>query len=72
MAWIVNKEIGLGPNNIVSLTTSLRRQFVRYMLTILSNQLLFFVEKNVRIFCTAKDSHIFPTKDNSGFVIFSF
>ena len=26
----------------------------------------------MRIFCTAKDSHIFPTKNNSGFVIFTF
>ena len=24
----------------------------------------------MRIFCIAKDSHIFPTKNNSGFVIF--
>ena len=29
---------------------------------------LFFVEKNVRILCTAKDSHIFSTKNNSVFV----
>ena len=37
----------LGPvvHSIVSLTTSLRRQFVKYMLTILTNPLLFFVEK---------------------------
>ena len=26
-----------------------------------------FCWKNVRIFCTAKDSHIFPTKNNSIF-----
>ena len=26
-----------------------------------------FCWKNVRIFCNAKDSHIFPTKNNSGF-----
>ena len=31
--------------SIVSLTTSLRRHFVKYMLTTLSNPLLFFVEK---------------------------
>ena len=43
--------INLKPNwspivqSIVSLTTSLRRQFVKYMLTILSNPLFFFVEK---------------------------
>ena len=66
----------LGPvvQSIVSLMTSLRRQLVKYMPTIhvLSNPLLFFDGKNVRIFCTAKDSHIFPTKNNSGFVIFTF
>ena len=40
-------EDDLGPvvQNIVSLTTSLRRQLVRYMPTKLSNTLLFFVEK---------------------------
>ena len=54
----------LGPvvQSIISLTTSLRRHFVKYMLTILSNPLLFFVEKIVRIFCSAKDSHIFKQK----------
>ena len=26
----------------------------------------------MRIFCNAKDSHIFPTKNNSVFVIFKF
>ena len=31
--------------SIVSLTTSLRRHFVKYMPTTLSNPLLFFVEK---------------------------
>ena len=48
--------------SIVILTTSFRCQFIKYMLTILSNPLLFFVEKNVRIFCSAKDSHIFSNK----------
>ena len=28
-----------------------------------------FCKKNVRIFCIAKDSHNFPTKNNSEFVI---
>ena len=41
------KMCDLGPvvQSIVSLTTSLRRQLVKYMLTILSNTLLFFVGK---------------------------
>ena len=34
---------------------------------LMRNPLLFLVGKNVRIFCTAKDSHIFSTKNNSGF-----
>ena len=58
--------------SIVSLTTSLSGHLVKYIPTTLSNTLLFFVEKNVRIFCTAKDAHIFPTKNNSGFLIFTF
>ena len=48
--------------SIVSLTTSLKLQFVKYMRTTQSNTLLFFVGKNVRIFYNAKDSHIFSTK----------
>ena len=58
--------------SIVSLATLLRRHFVKYMLTTFSNPLLFFVEKNVRILCTAKDSHIFSTKNNSEFAVFKF
>ena len=45
---VLLKQINiLGPvvQSIVSLTTSLRRHFVKYMLTTLSNPLLFFVEK---------------------------
>ena len=58
-----NKDLGPVVQSIVSLTSSLRRQLVKYMLTTLSNPLLFFFcWKNVRIFCNAKDSHIFPTK----------
>ena len=33
----------------------------------ITNTLLFFVEKNVRILCNAKDSHIFSTKNSSVF-----
>ena len=52
--------------SIVSLTTSLRCQLVKYMPTKLSNTLLFLLEK------CAKDSHIFSTKNNSVFVIYTF
>ena len=65
-------DLGSVVQSIVSLTTSLRRQLVKYMPTNLSNTLLFFCRKNVRIFCAAKDSHIFLTKNNSVFVIFTF
>ena len=44
-----NISFSSGPvvQSIVSPTSSLRRQFVKYMLTILSNPLLFFVEKMI-------------------------
>ena len=41
----IYQDLGPVVQSIVSLTTSLRRQFVKYVLTILSNPLLFFVEK---------------------------
>ena len=43
-------------------------RFVKISNINITNTLLFFVEKNVRILCTAKDSHIFSTKNNSVFV----
>ena len=58
--------------SIVSLTTLLRGHLVKYIPTTLSNTLLYFCWKNVRIFCIAKDSHIFQTKNNSVFVILMF
>ena len=33
---------------------------------------LVFCWKNVRIICTAKDSHIFSAKNNSVFIMFTF
>ena len=63
--------------SIVSLTMSLRRQLIKYMLTTYANTSLFLLEKYenllqyVRIFCTAKDYHIFPTKNDSGFIVFT-
>ena len=71
--YCVSKNLGLlrylGPvvQSIVSLMKSLIHLLVEYMLTTLSNTQLFFMEK-----CkNAKDSHIFLTKNNSGFVIFT-
>ena len=54
------------------LTLALSPQFVNYTSTSKANTLLFFVEKNVRILCIAKDSHIFSAKNNSVFVILPF
>ena len=45
MQMILSLVQGPVVQSIVSLTTSLRRHFVKYMLTTLSNPLLFFVEK---------------------------
>ena len=58
--------------SIVSLTIWLRHKFVKQISAKVTNTLLFFVEKNVRILCSAKDSHIFSTKNNSVFVILMF
>ena len=57
---VKTKKRLLGPvvQSIVSLTTLLRHQLVKYTLTTLSNTWLFFVGKMY----SAKDSHIFSTK----------
>ena len=49
---IIKYPPNLGPvvQSIVSLTTSLRRQLVKYMPTELSNTLLFFQQKNNSLF----------------------
>ena len=52
----------------LSLTISLRHKFVKQISAKVTNTLLFFVEK----MCSAKDSHIFSTKNNSVFVILMF
>ena len=52
----------------VSLTTSLRRQFVDYQ----GKNTVIFCWKFVRILCIAEDSHIFPTKNSNVFAIFTF
>ena len=45
--------------SIVSLATSLRRQLVKYILTTLSNMLLFFVGKMIRTFFFNNNYSIF-------------
>ena len=56
--------------SIVSITISLRHKFVKQISAKVTNTQLFL--KNVRILCSAKDSHIFSTKNNSVFVILMF
>ena len=48
------------------LTTSLVNVSLNFQTKILQIH-CYFLLKNVRIFCTAKDSHIFSTKNNSVF-----
>ena len=64
------KDGDQGPvvQSIVNLKTSLRLQLVKYMLTTYQIHCPLLLKKNV----SAKDSHIFPTKNNSGFAIFTF
>ena len=61
---IHHKVNGLGPvvQSIVSLTTSLRRQLVKYMPTKLSNTLLFFVGNMSESFALQKILTFFQQK----------
>ena len=52
------------------LTTSLFNVSLKFQTLILQIH-CYFLLKNVRILCTAKDSHIFSTKNNSVFVTFA-
>ena len=63
----------LGPvvQSIVSLTSSLGHQLVKYMPTKLSNTLLFLFEKCENLLHCKIFSHFF-NKNNSVFVIFTF
>ena len=56
------EQQGLVVQSIVSLTTSLSRQFVKYMLTILSNPLLFLLKKCENLLQCKKILTFFPTK----------
>ena len=59
---LINKHMGPVVQSIVSLTTSLRRQLVKYMPTKLSNPLLFFVEKMSESFAVQKILTFFQQK----------
>ena len=54
------------PNDVVKTTT--RLEYAYYI----TKYIAIFVGKNARIFCNVRDSHIFPTKNNSVFVILTF
>ena len=57
-----NSNLGPVVQSIVSLTTSLRRQLVKYMPTKLSNTLLFFVGKCENLFALQKILTFFQQK----------
>ena len=66
-------DIFLGPvvQSIVSLTSSLRVISLTVLADSIYNFLIFFAEKNVSSFCTAKATHIFSAKNFSIFAYYS-
>ena len=54
--------------SIVSLTKSLVNDSLSLLVRLKSSVLIFFAEKNVRSFCTAKAPHIFSAKNGSVFM----
>ena len=63
----------LGPvvQSVVSLTSSLRVISLTVFADSIYNILIFFAEKNVSSFCTAKATHIFSAKNFSIFAYHS-
>ena len=63
----------LGPDvqSVVSLTSSLRVISLTVLADSIYNILIFFAEKNVSSFCTAKATHIFSAKNFSIFAYHS-
>ena len=61
--------IDQGPvvQSVVSLTSSLRVISLTVLADSIYNILIFFAEKNVSSFCTAKATHIFAEKNVSSF-----
>ena len=54
--------------SIVSLTKSLVNDSLSLLVRLKSSVLIFFAEKNVRSFCSAKAPHIFSAKNASVFM----
>ena len=65
-------SVNLGPvvQSVVSLTSSLRVISLTVLADSIYNMLIFFAEKNVSSFCTAKATHIFSAKNFSIFAYF--
>ena len=57
--------------SVVSLTSSLRVISLTVLADSIHNILIFFAEKNVSTFCTAKATHIFSAKNFSIFAYHS-
>ena len=70
---LVMTHIKLGPvvQSVVSLTSSLRVISLTVLADSIHNILIFFAEKNVSSFCTAKATHIFSAKNFSIFAYHS-
>ena len=70
-SYIVNLIGGQDPvvQSVVSLTSSLRVISLTILADSMYNILIFFAEKNVSSFCTAKATHIFSAKN---FNIFAY
>ena len=72
-AYKADAAVHLGPvvQSVVSLMSSLRVISLTVLADSIHNILIFFVEKNVNSFCTAKATHIFSTKNFSKFAYHS-
>ena len=71
--YILRKPTVLGPvvQSVVSLMSSLRVISLTVLADSIYNILIFFAEKNVSSFCTAKATHIFSAKNFSIFAYHS-
>ena len=65
------KDLGPVVRSIVSLMSSLRVISLTVLADSIYNILIFFAEKNVSSFCTAKATHIFSAKNFSIFAYHS-
>ena len=59
----LKKNLGPVVQSVVSLTSSLRVISLTVLADSIYNILIFFAEKNVSSFCTAKATHIFSAKN---------